>query len=47
MYTCFLDNKTPYLHWFNGEKGFLHVAIDADGAPFGKDDTAIGSNYFF
>ncbi|PFX17948.1 hypothetical protein AWC38_SpisGene17693 [Stylophora pistillata] len=36
----FLDSKTPYLHWFNGEKGVLHVATGADGAPFGKDDTA-------
>ena len=38
----FLDSKTPCLHWFNGEKGVLHVAIGADGAPFGKDDTATG-----
>ena len=39
----FLDSKTPCLHWFNGEKGVLHVAIGADGAPFGKDDTATGN----
>ena len=38
----FLDSKNPCLHWFNGEKGVLHVAIGADGAPFGKDDTATG-----
>ena len=38
----FLDSKTPCLHWFNGEKGVLHVAIGAGGAPFGKDDTATG-----
>jgi len=30
----FLDSNTPCLHWFNGEKGVLHVAI---GAPCGKD----------
>lgn len=38
----FLDSKTPCLHWFNGEKGVLHVATGADGAPFGKDDTVTG-----
>ena len=38
----FLDSKNPCLHWFNGMKGVLHVAIGADGAPFGKDDTATG-----
>ena len=27
------------IHWFGGEKVFL-VALGADGAPFGKDDTA-------
>lgn len=37
-----LNAKNPCLHWFNGEKGVLHVAIGADGAPFGKDDTATG-----
>lgn len=39
----FLDSKNPCLHWFNGKKGVLHVAIGADGAPFGKDDTATGN----
>lgn len=38
----FLDSKNPCLHWFKGEKGVLHVAIGADGTPFGKDDTATG-----
>ena len=38
----FLDSKNPCLHWFNGEKGVLHVAIGADGAPFGKDGTTTG-----
>ena len=36
----FLDSKNPCLHWFNGQKGVMYVAIGADGAPFGKDDTA-------
>ena len=35
-----LDEKTPCLYWFKGEKGILYVAVGADGAPFGKDDTA-------
>lgn len=35
-----MDSKSPCLHWFNGEKGVLYVAVGADGAPFGKDDTA-------
>ena len=35
-----LDSKSPCLHWFNGEKGVMYVAVGADGAPFGKDDTA-------
>lgn len=38
----FLDAKNPCLHWFNGQKGVICVAVGADGAPFGKDDTATG-----
>lgn len=37
-----LDEIIPFLHWFNGEQGVLHVAIGADGAPFGKNETATG-----
>lgn len=36
----FLDSKSTCLHWFSGEKGVMFVAVVADGAPFGKDDTA-------
>ena len=32
--------KDPCLQWFNGEEGVLYVAVGADGAPLGKDDTA-------
>jgi len=32
----------PILHWFNGEEGKLWVAVGADGAPFGKEDSATG-----
>ena len=32
--------KDPCLQWFNEEEGVLYVAVGADGAPFGKDDTA-------
>ena len=35
-----LHDKDPCLQWFNGEEGVLYVAVGADGAPFGKDDTA-------
>ena len=35
-----LHEKYPCLQWFNGEEGMLYVAVGADGAPFGKDDTA-------
>ena len=35
-----LHEKDSCLHWFNGEEGVLYVAVGADGAPFGKDDTA-------
>lgn len=39
----FLDEKVPCLHRFNGEKDVLYIAIGADGAPFGRDDTATGN----
>ena len=35
-----LDSKSSCLHWFNGKRGVMYVAVGADGAPFGKDDTA-------
>ena len=35
-----LHGKKPCLHWFNGEESVFYVAVGADGAPFGKDDTA-------
>ena len=28
----FLDERVPCLHWFNGEKNVLYIAIGADGA---------------
>ena len=37
MYLTVQGNE---LTWFNGEEGCFYVAIGADGAPFGKDDTA-------
>lgn len=39
----FLDERVPCLHWFNGEKNVLYIAIGADGAPFGRNDTATGN----
>ena len=39
----FLDVRVPCLHWFNGEKNVLYIAIGADGAPFGRNDTATGN----
>lgn len=39
----FLDERVPCLHWFNGENNVLYIAIiGADGAPFGRNDTATG-----
>ena len=35
-----LDEHNKVLHWFNEEKGKFLVAVGADGAPFGKDETA-------
>ena len=32
--------KNPCLHWFNCEESVFYVVVGADGAPFGKDDTA-------
>ena len=37
-----LHEKSPCLHWFNDEENVLVVAVGADGAPFGKDNTATG-----
>ena len=34
------NDTLPCLHWFNEEVGVFHVAVGADGAPFGRDDTA-------
>ena len=34
------NDTLPCLHWFNEEVSVFHVAVGADGAPFGKDDTA-------
>ena len=31
-----IDSKSPCLHWFNGERGVLYVAVGADGASFVK-----------
>ena len=36
----FLDEQSQILQWFNGQKGTFAVAVGADGAPFGKDETA-------
>jgi hypothetical protein len=30
------------MSWLNGKENVIHVAVGADGAPFGKDDTATG-----
>ena len=38
-----LHSKDPCLHWFNGETNVFYVAVGADGAPFGRDDTATGT----
>ena len=38
-----LHSKDPCIHWFNGETNVFHVAVGADGAPFGHDDTATGT----
>jgi len=35
-----LNKHNNILHWFNGEEGKFVVALGADGAPFGKDETA-------
>lgn len=40
-----INKKTPCINWFGGEVGTFHVAVGADGAPFGKDNTATGK-YF-
>lgn len=38
-----IDMNTPCLHWFEEEVGVFRVAVGADGAPFGKDNTATGN----
>ena len=38
----FLHEKVPCLHWFNGEENVLYIAVGADRAPCGRDDTATG-----
>ena len=35
-----INATLPCLHWFNEEVGVFHVALGADGGPFGKDETA-------
>ncbi|XP_020910826.1 uncharacterized protein LOC110248623 [Exaiptasia diaphana] len=35
-----LNDHSKFLHWFNDQKGKFLVAIGADAAPFGKDETA-------
>ncbi|XP_028517176.1 uncharacterized protein LOC110246686 [Exaiptasia diaphana] len=35
-----LNEHSEILHWFNGLKGTFFVAIGADGAPLGKDESA-------
>ena len=35
-----INATLPCLHWFNEEVGVFYVALGADGAPFGKDETA-------
>lgn len=37
-----VDKVNPCLTWFNGKENVMHIAIGADGAPFGKNDTATG-----
>ena len=37
-----LHSSDPLLHWFNEEENVFWVAVGADGAPFGKDNTATG-----
>jgi hypothetical protein len=37
-----VDKVNPCMSWLNGKENVIHVAVGADGAPFGKDDTATG-----
>ena len=37
-----VDKENPCLHWFNGAKNVFYVAVGADRAAFGKEDTATG-----
>ena len=34
-----INDSIPCLHLFNEQKGWFCVAVGADGAPFGRDDT--------
>lgn len=38
----FIHEKKPCLHWFKNEEMTFYVACGADGAPFGRDETATG-----
>lgn len=42
----FLDRADPCFHWFHEVKYVIYVAVGADGAPFGRDDTATGTKTF-
>lgn len=42
LYLDLHKETDPILHWFNSEEGKLWVAVGADGAPFGYEDTATG-----
>ena len=35
-----INATLPCLDWFHDEVNVFHVAVGADGAPFGKDETA-------
>ena len=37
-----VHRKQSCLHWFNGKENTFYIAVGADGAPFGKDNTATG-----
>ena len=37
-----INKRTPCIHWFKDEVGVFYIAIGADGAPLGKDNTATG-----
>ena len=37
-----VNKDNPCLTWINGQTNVFYTTIGADGAPFGKDDTATG-----